>query len=311
MAEGTIGLSQPAASTITLSLRTKTFDLGGSTLHEEVIVLGDANSSAAVGAITNTAPESTRYGLNVRIVSGPSTANDLVARVNQGVGNSSAADRWRANIANSSAADYSPVRLVNSSGDGYAPLATDYTHDSTLTASTVAAPSVMLRASATAPTAVSGDDRFVVQWGLRSGAAVAALTDGNGAIAQTSSNAPTSNAIGLVVRPALGGLQTYAASTTGQATVTTIVSSAAGSKAFVYGYTITSTASTGVVAAGFYDGATLKWPVKLSSGFAGANLAVSPPGFIFAGTTGAALTFNVESSVTGGMTVGIAYWLST
>jgi hypothetical protein len=214
-------------------------------------------------------------------------------------------------VGNSSAGDYMPVRIVNSSADGFSALAADYVHDSTLTASTVSGPAVILRASAAAPTDVGGDDRFVAQWALRSGAAVSALTGTAGALVASATAQPSTAAVGLVTRPVIGGLQTYAASTTGQATGTSIVSSAAGSKAFVYAYSITSTASTGNVAGGFFDGATLKWPITLSSGFSGANLAVSPPAYLFSGSTGAALTFNVASTVTGGMNVGVAYWLST
>lgn len=48
-----------------------------------------------------------------------STATDLLARVNQGVGISTLADRWLVNVANSSAADFIGVRLVDSSGTGF------------------------------------------------------------------------------------------------------------------------------------------------------------------------------------------------
>lgn len=407
---GDINLEEP--STVTKRLAAVEIERNSTAQYQEVMVLGSPNSttSLALAEVTDSVPASTTMGLVVRVaqpstgpiaissIAGPvtvrssaanalvtvyqSTATDLLARVNQGIGNSSAGDRWRVMTANSSAADYNavrlvdssgtgyhgptnplpialtdssnavvkaadsannairvnvvagaaagstnvtvsrmvgnssagdymPVRIVNSSGDGFAAPAVDYMHDSTMTASTVTGPGVVLRGSATAPSAISGDDRFVLQWALRNGAAVSALTDANGAIVNTSTSAPSSNAVGIITRPVVSGMQTYAASTTGQSTATTLVSSAAGSKAFVYAYSITSTASTGPVAAGFYDGATLKWPIRLSSGFAGANLAVSPPAYLFSGSTGAALTFNVASTVTGGLTLGVAYWIST
>ncbi len=74
------------------------------------------------------------------------------------------------------------------------------------------------------------------------------------------------------------------------------------------------TTNAGPLQCGFYSGATLLWPVVLaavSSAISGANLAVSPPGFLFKGTTGAALTFNTGSSFTGGLSLGVAYWVST
>ena len=78
---------------------------------------------------------------------------------------------------------------------------------------------------------------------------------------------------------------------------------------FVYSYSITASLGSAPTC-GFYDGGTLKWPVQLSSGFSGANLAVSPPAYLFATSTGSAFTFNVASS-NSGMSVGIGYWIST
>lgn len=292
---GDIGVSQPAGSTITMKVRTVTLDLNSTVTHQEVLTLGDAESTLGLARVIAAAPPSTTYGVAVRIASGPSSFADLPVQINA------------PSTANSS--NYLPVRITD--GTNFSTPAIDYTHDGAVTVSTVTGPAVLLRASAAAPSAVSADDDMVLQWALRNGAAVTALTDGNGALVATSSNAPSSASIGIVTRPVVSGMQTYAASTTGQSTATTLVSSAAGSKAFVYAYTLTSTASTGGVAAGFYDGTTLKWPVKLSSGFAGANLAVSPPAYLFAGSTGAPLTFNVESTVTGGVTLGVSYWVST
>jgi hypothetical protein len=274
----TIGLAEP--STITKNLASITLTRNSSVTHQEILTVGDPETTNALARVTDASPQSTMFGMVTRV------AGSTVA------------------------ANYIPVRLVAASGSSFAEPAIDYVHDSTLTASTVQGPAVLLRASAAAPAAVSGDDRFVAQWGLRTGQAVVTIADSAGALAGTSSNAPSSNAVGLVVRPVVSGMQTYAASTTGQSSATTIASSQAGSKAYVYAYTITSTISGSAPQCGFYDGATLKWPVKLSSGFSGANLAVSPPAYLFSGSTGSPLTFNVADS-NAGMTVGIAYWVST
>lgn len=302
----TIGLAEP--STITKKLASITLTRNSSATHQELMTLADPESTAALVRVITGTP-STEAGLVTRGVVYQSTATDLLARVSQGPGNSTAADRWRVNVANSSAADYVPVRIVDGPGTGFATPAIDYTHGSTLTASTVAGPTVLLRASSTTPAAVSTSDMFVAQWGTLNGAANVALVTQAGGQVEGSTSAPSSNALGIVVRPVVSGLQSYAASTTGQSSATTIVSSAAGSKAYVYAYTITSTIAGSAPQCGFYDGATLKWPVKLSSGHSGANLAVSPPAYLFAGSTGAALTFNVADS-NAGMSVGIAYWIS-
>lgn len=90
--EGTIGLAEP--STITKSVRTVVQQVNGSNTHQEILTLGGAESTLEIMRVQATAPASTAYGAVVRIASGPSSAVDLQARVNQGVGNSSAADRW-------------------------------------------------------------------------------------------------------------------------------------------------------------------------------------------------------------------------
>jgi hypothetical protein len=309
---GDINLEEP--STVTKRLAAVEITRNSTVQSQEVMVLGSPNSttSLALAEVTGSAPPSTTVGLVVRIASGPSTATDLAVRA---LLPSTAADNpvqigaVAASTLVQNSTRYVSVRITD--GTNFATPAIDYTHDSTMTASTVTGPGVLLRGSATAPSAIGGDDRFVLQWALRNGAAVSALTDANGAIVNTSTSAPSSNAVGIITRPVVSGIQTYSASTTGQSTATTIASSAAGSKAYVFSYSITSTASTGAVGIGFYDGATRKWGLKLSSGFAGANLAVSPPAYLFSGSTGEPLTFNTESTVTGGMHVSIGYWVST
>lgn len=212
---------------------------------------------------------------------------------------------------NSSAADYIPVRISN--GSTFLSPAVDYTHGSTLSASTVAGPTVLLRASSTTPAAVSTSDMFVTQWGTLNGAAVHAMATSSGAFINAEASQPSTSAIGLVVRPVIGGIQNYAASTTGNSTATTIVSSNAASKAYVFSMTITSTV-TALVNGGVYDGAnsggTLKYPFVISSGYGGLTLTVSPPAYLFSGSTGSALTF-VTNSSNGGMNVAISYWIST
>lgn len=140
----------------------------------------------------------------------------------------------------------------------------------------------------------------------------ARLFDGvSNALVSATSN-PSSNAQALAVRPVIDTLLTYSASTTGQSSATTIISSNATTRGKVFAYSITSTLA-GPVEWGIYNGATRLWGGVLaapSSAISGVNLAVAPPAYLFANSTGAALTFNVASS-NAGMNVSLAYWLST
>lgn len=139
----------------------------------------------------------------------------------------------------------------------------------------------------------------------------ARLHDGQSNAIESAVTLPSSGARGLVIRPALGGLTTYSASTTGQSSATTILTSNAGSKGYIYAYSVISTLG-GPVNWSVYAGATRLWGgvlAAVSSAVSGANLAVAPPGYLFAGSTGAALTFNVDTS-NAGMNVSLAYWVS-
>jgi hypothetical protein len=115
---------------------------------------------------------------------------------------------------------------------------------------------------------------------------------------------------GLAVRSLLPALQTFASSNAFTSSAATIATSNAATVAYVYAYSITSTNQTPTKVA-FYTGAgTLRWPIVLaaiSSAVTGANLAVSPPAYLFAGSTGTALTLNIPSSGVG-WKVGVSYW---
>lgn len=136
-----------------------------------------------------------------------------------------------------------------------------------------------------------------------------AISDGLGNALESSTQIASSNARGLIVRPVIVLPQTYSASTTGQSSATTIFTSNATVRPYVFAYSITSTLN-GPVYWSIQKGSTRLWGgvlAAISSAISGANLAVSPPGFLFAGSTGRPLSFNVESS-NAGLNVSIAYW---
>ena len=86
----------------------------------------------------------------------------------------------------------------------------------------------------------------------------ARLFDGvSNALVSATSN-PSSNAQALAVRPVIDTLLTYSASTTGQSSATTIISSNATTRGKVFAYSITSTLA-GPVEWGIYNGATRLW----------------------------------------------------
>lgn len=295
MAFGNIGLAEP--STITKVVAAVTMARGSTTEYQEILCIGDQTSSLGIMMVTATPPASTAFGAVVRIASGPSSAADLQmrpvfsstntdnpvravlsstntdnpVRAFQGPGNSSLADRWLVNAANSSAADYHGVRLVDSSGTGY--------H------------------GPTNPVPIS-------------------LTDSSNAVVKAGDSVNSAVRVNVVAGAASGStnvtfstpsLSLYSASTTGQSSATTIVSSNAATVGFVMGYKITSTV-TGPVNAGFYSGSTLVWPVLLwaDGGVPKDGEVTSYPSYLFKGSTGQPLTFNVSS--TGAYRLAVTYW---
>lgn len=118
---------------------------------------------------------------------------------------------------------------------------------------------------------------------------------------------PASTDYGLAVRAIAPTLTTYAASTTGQSSATTIVSSNATTFGKVCAFTVSSTIA-GPLQCGFYSSATLLWPVTLwaAGGQITQSVAVQAPGYLFAGAAGNAITFNVPS--TGAYQVAVSYW---
>lgn len=72
-----IGLSQPAASTITKVVASVTLDRGSTTEHQEILTIGGAESSLEVARVMASAPASTDYGVVVR------TAGDVMLPTTQ------------------------------------------------------------------------------------------------------------------------------------------------------------------------------------------------------------------------------------
>ena len=134
------------------------------------------------------------------------------------------------------------------------------------------------------------------------------LTSSGGSV-EGSTSGPLSTVLGLHTRSVLPALLSVASSNAFASTSFSVGSSGATARNKVFAYSVMSTSTT-ATEIGFYDGATLKWPLVLQAqagGITGANLAVSPPGWLFAGSTGAPLTLQVPSSLAG-YRVAIGYF---
>jgi len=266
-----IGLQEP--STITARVAAVTVSRGSTAEQQEILVLGDSESSLGIARVRDAAPNSTDWGLVTRQVGyvAPSTTVNV--------------------------SSVSGVVTVQQNSTTWAVQQTNYS--TTANVSSLAG-RVLVDQNSTA---------WVVQVSSVAGELIARIDDGAGNPLESSTLVPSSNARGLVVRPVIAIPATYSASTAGQSSATTIFSSNATVRPYVFAYSITSTLA-GPVNWSIQKGSTRMWGgvlAAVSSAISGANLAVSPPGFLFAGSTGRPLSFNVESSNTG-VNVSIAYW---
>lgn len=139
------------------------------------------------------------------------------------------------------------------------------------------------------------------------------LRTSSGGLLEGSTATPATNAIGLHVRPVLGGLTSTSALvvSTASTAVYSVVSSATGLRTRVYAFSVTSTvaAASSCLFVSGTDTSVERWGLLLgsgSSGVTGANLAVSPPASLFETAQAAPLSFTATS--TGVYRVSVAYW---
>lgn len=288
-----VGLSQPAASTITKRLDAISLDHNSTVVVREVMVLGSPETTNALTAVLNAAPVSTVWGAAVRLVSGPSSA----AEGDQGVavhGNKS-----------SNSSVYLPVRLTN--GTGFLAPAVDFIHDSTMNVSTVGGPATMIRSGA----AVGGTtDTWKVQWGTSNGAAYHALCTDTGVAINGSTSTPAHGVMALHVRPVPSSYQstTISVESSNSTVVIPALSCVAGLTHKVYGYFIGASTSGNVSTLIFLSSgsggdagvAKNRFSVLLSSAYGAANLAISPSGgsFLFKSDASESLNVRIESAST-------------
>ena len=139
----------------------------------------------------------------------------------------------------------------------------------------------------------------------------ARLVDSSAVVVPASTSMPLNGANGYNIRQVMPTLRSTGFSTFGNtSTSNTVVSSVAAQRVKVYAYSITSTVQA-VNEIGFWSSAaSLLWPIQLqsfSSGVSGANLAVTPPAWLFGTAAGDPLVAKVTGS-TGSYRVAFSYF---
>ena len=316
-----IGLSQPAASTITMSLRTVTHDLGGSTLHSEVLVVGDPDSSNAVAAVTNAAPDSTRFGLNVRIVSGPSTVTDFAVRA---LLPSTVGDN-RVTVYQSTLGDLRANAYQSTYGDLVVRAAQSTATDLLTAIGAVQASTLVQNSTRFVAVRLTDGSSFVALGGDYTDGSTTSTLAGPALTYSNSSN-DTMRMVGvaqpLPVQIRSGTLSLLSTTVVVTSTNSThryeLISSAASVRHKVFAYFVGSThtnpSSATFQSSGLANNAgSDKWTVNFgsgSSGMTGANLAVTPPAFIFATAVNEPLTIRVEGGSSATSTVVVRVSIS-
>lgn len=314
------------SATVTFTVAAVSLTRNSSAELQEILCIGDPDVSTNIARVNSSHPDSTEAGLVVRQVGFSTTHNvssvggavivrssaaDFAATVSGNVGQASTV--WavqvdgRVRAQNSTIGDLlasvqqnstvwavqvdGRVRAQNSTiGD----LLASVQQNSTVWA-------VQVDGRVRAQNSTIGDLLASVQQNSTVWQTQAAVRTSSGAGVEGSTGVPERGALGLNVRPIVPLLHSAFASTAGAtSTNTVLVSSQAGIHYCVYAFSITSTVAAASTISFRSSLANVNWPLRLgsqSSGVTGANLAVTPPAYLFrTSSAGNALTFHVPSS---------------
>lgn len=305
-------ISGAEPSTVTFKLATVKQTRNSSVMHQEIMSLGDPDSSLAIAAVLNAVPASTAWGLVTRQVGNSSIQGD--STVFQGgtwnVSSVAGAVTVRSSAANALVSVYQSTAadLQATVAQASTVWAVQLTQYSTIVAVSSLGGAVIVRSSA-ANALVSVYQSTATDL-LATVSQSGTWTVNLGTHLQSTA-APSSNSSGLVVRQVIDGLTTFASTSALASTSVEIASSAAGIRHYVTGYTITSTNQTAAHWGFFSSNATLLWPITLaalSSATVGANLAVAPPGYLFRTVAADALNFKSAGSTVAGVQMGVSYY---
>lgn len=285
------------SATVTFTVAAVSLTRNSSGELQEILCLGDPEVASSLGLarVVNTAPASTMAGLVVRIAGGPSSVADFSVRA---VLPSTAADNPVAFPSTQS------VQAKNSTiGDLLASVQQN---------STVWQVQIPSSQSVQVKNSTIGDLLASVQQNSTVWVTQPRLFTSSGGGVEGSTVTLSTGELGLNVRTVMPtGRQSTSIlvniGTAGGSSV--LISSVAGLKHKVYAFSVMSTV-TGVSSVAFVSSAAIeRWGLILgsqSSGITGANLAVTPPGFLF--ETVAANALNFLASSTGLYRVSLAWF---
>jgi hypothetical protein len=273
------------------------------------MVQAQPRSDSGVSLSTDATPASTRQGLVVRQVDYSTIMTVSTGHVTVDTGSISVSN-FSTQMAVSSVAGEVFIKPVAGSTFSVRPLQSSAA-DLQMTATPVAGSTWNVRPlqSSAADLQMTASQNSTATWSILS-----RLTTSSGGALEGSTTQPGGAVLGFHVRTVFPSLQSTGRSTTGNgSTRETFVSSAAGARVKVYAYSITSTAQAVNQVGWFSSNANLLWPIVMqsfSSGITGANLAVSPPAWLFATDAANALTFGITGT-TGTYNVGVSWFTDT
>lgn len=313
-------ISGAEPSTITFKLATVTQTRNSSAMHQEILTIGDPDSSLALAAVLNAVPASTAWGVVVRQVGNSSIQGN--STVFQGTspwviaGNSTVAplagSTWATRPVQSSQADLRMTAYQSTAADLNVTIAGNSTVVQGTTPWTIAGNSTVIVQSGNSSVIVtSGNSSVIVTSGNLTSTCVQGTSPWVVAEIMQSSVAPSSNSSGVIVRQVIDALTTFASTTALASTVLSVVSSVANIRAYVTAFTLTSTNQTAAQWGFYSSNGTLLWPMivaALSSAVAGMNLAVAPPGYLFRTAASDALNFKTNGATVAGVQLGVSYF---
>jgi hypothetical protein len=278
---------------------TSRLNIGSTAADNAVLVSGNSTVAPLAGSTWNVRPVQSSQA-DLRITAYQSTAADLQATVTQ------ASSLWQVQISNGN----SSVTITTiAAGAGRINIGSTAADNTVLvTGNSTVAP---LAGSTWATRPIQSSQADLRMTAYQSTAAEFLATVTIGANLQSTA-APSSASSGLIVRQVVDVLLTTASTNAfGASTTLTVQSSGALLRTYVTAYSITST-NAGPTKIAFFSSGVMLWPVRLaavSSAVSGANLAVSPPGYLFR-TIGAAdgLTLQTGNAAVAGWMVGISYF---
>lgn len=273
------------SATVTARVASVQIARGSTNEQQEILVLGDPESSLGVARVLDTAPASTHFAVAVRLASGPSSVADCAIRA---VLPSSQADN-RATVYQSTAAD------LNVTVAGYSTIAT------------VSTGSVRVHQSTAADLLVTATPDSTA-WSVLS-----RITTSSGGSVEGSTTTPsTGSVLGLHVRPVQpSGRQstTTLITSTHSAATYELISSAASLKHKVKAFLVTSTHTFPSTLVFMSSLAIDRWHAAFgsgSSGVTGAGQTIQAPDFLFETDVANALNVRIEGGTSSAASTTIA-----